>query len=64
MNDPLPEVPSPCTSVCQLDPHTSLCRGCLRTIQEIASWAAYTAPEKRAVLARIAQRRAGATSGV
>ncbi len=29
---------SPCIGVCQMDPVTELCRGCWRTIGEIASW--------------------------
>jgi len=33
-----PKVPSPCVSVCRIDPETSLCHGCLRTIDEIADW--------------------------
>ena len=33
------DLPSPCVSVCEIDPATRYCRGCLRTSQEIASWA-------------------------
>ena len=51
------DVPSPCIDVCQLDPVTGLCRGCLRSMQEIASWSSYSAVEKRAVLARLGVRR-------
>ena len=29
---------SPCIGVCQLDPTKNLCRGCGRTIAEIAAW--------------------------
>ena len=28
-------VPSPCISLCEIAPDTGLCRGCLRTIDEI-----------------------------
>ena len=52
-------VASPCINVCMLDPDTGWCEGCLRTIDEIAEWSAYSNAEKRAVLARIAQRVAG-----
>ncbi|MDH5338586.1 MAG: DUF1289 domain-containing protein, partial [Rubrivivax sp.] len=31
-------VPSPCINVCQMDEATGWCRGCLRTIDEIALW--------------------------
>ncbi len=31
-------VPSPCNSVCRVDPQTEFCLGCLRTLDEIAAW--------------------------
>lgn len=31
-------VPSPCMSVCQMDDATALCKGCLRTLDEIGRW--------------------------
>jgi predicted Fe-S protein YdhL (DUF1289 family) len=49
---------SPCTSVCVLDPSTGWCRGCFRTIQEIAGWLDFTAEEKRRVVRAIAERQA------
>ncbi len=48
---------SPCLGICLMDPATRTCRGCLRTIEEIAGWYAAGAAEKRAILARIAARR-------
>jgi predicted Fe-S protein YdhL (DUF1289 family) len=57
MNPAVQDVPSPCIDVCQLDATTGLCRGCLRTMQEIAGWTAYSAVQKRAVLARLGERR-------
>ena len=36
------EIPSPCTSVCTIDPATGWCAGCLRTIDEIAAWGEHT----------------------
>lgn len=50
-------VASPCISVCQMDPHTRLCVGCARTIEEIAGWSSYTRVEKLAVWQRIIERR-------
>jgi predicted Fe-S protein YdhL (DUF1289 family) len=41
-----------------LDRATGLCRGCLRSIDEIADWVEMTADQKRATLARIDERRA------
>jgi predicted Fe-S protein YdhL (DUF1289 family) len=57
-NDPIP--PSPCLGICLMDPATRTCRGCLRTIDEIAGWLDASAAEKRAILARLAVRRAAA----
>jgi predicted Fe-S protein YdhL (DUF1289 family) len=48
---------SPCLGICLIDPRTRTCRGCLRTIEEIAGWYDATAAEKRAILARLAERR-------
>ena len=56
---PLDEgVPSPCIDVCRMDARTGLCEGCLRTLDEIAAWAALTDAMKREVLANIEARRA------
>jgi len=49
---------SPCTGVCTLDPATALCRGCLRSIEEIAGWARFDAEAKRRVLAALPERQA------
>jgi predicted Fe-S protein YdhL (DUF1289 family) len=51
-------VPSPCVSICQMNAHSGLCGGCLRTIDEIAGWSCYSEAEKRAVWARLVERRA------
>jgi predicted Fe-S protein YdhL (DUF1289 family) len=53
---------SPCLGICLMDPRTRTCRGCLRTIEEIARWYYATPAEKRAILDRLAARRA-ATEG-
>jgi|tagenome__1003787_1003787.scaffolds.fasta_scaffold14005194_1 predicted Fe-S protein YdhL (DUF1289 family) len=58
-NDPVPSEPvsSPCTRVCVIDPVSKLCRGCLRTIDEITDWSGKSPAEKRAVLAVLKERR-------
>ncbi|WP_153584590.1 DUF1289 domain-containing protein [Caenimonas koreensis] len=43
------EVPSPCLSVCRMDPATDFCEGCMRTIDEIAAWGRMGDDEKRSV---------------
>jgi len=50
-------VPSPCTSVCRMDPSTGWCEGCLRTIDEIAAWAALSDTDKLVIWDRLAERR-------
>jgi len=51
-------VKSPCINVCRMDANSGLCEACLRTVDEIAGWAAANDDAKRLVLAAIAQRRA------
>ncbi|MDE8653811.1 DUF1289 domain-containing protein [Novosphingobium sp. H3SJ31-1] len=46
------DVPSPCTGVCRIDEATGWCRGCRRTLKEIADWPMLAPREKRAVLRR------------
>lgn len=50
-------VPSPCTSVCRMDPRTGWCEGCARTIDEIAAWSAMSDDDKRAVWDALDARR-------
>ena len=53
-------VPSPCISVCRIDPQTSLCEGCTRTLEEIATWSRLDTDARIAVWDRIEARRAPA----
>jgi len=39
-----------------IDPRTNLCFGCGRTLPEIARWHRMDGPERRAVMAQLAQR--------
>lgn len=48
---------SPCIGVCELDPASGLCRGCLRSGNEIAIWPAASRELRRQILRRIAVRR-------
>lgn len=52
--------PSPCVAVCVLDPGTGWCKGCYRTIGEIAGWLGMSEAERRAVVAALPGRRAAA----
>jgi predicted Fe-S protein YdhL (DUF1289 family) len=49
-------VPSPCISLCEMDPQSGLCRGCLRTIDEIMAWGSAGEASKRAIWAEIRRR--------
>lgn len=48
--------PSPCISVCQMDPQTGWCLGCLRTIEEIGAWSGNSDSDKRQVWQHISDR--------
>ena len=50
-------LPSPCTKVCEIARRSGLCRGCARTIDEIAGWASAPDGEKRRILAELPKRR-------
>jgi len=51
-------IASPCTSVCTIDPATGWCAGCLRTIDEIASWGSLDDRDRRAIWKLLPRRRA------
>jgi predicted Fe-S protein YdhL (DUF1289 family) len=53
---------SPCVGVCELDQASGLCRGCLRTLQEIARWGGLSAVERRMIKASLAERRCAVTA--
>jgi predicted Fe-S protein YdhL (DUF1289 family) len=48
--------PSPCISVCQIDPATGWCLGCKRTIDEIRDWMIMRPEERQRVLDALGQR--------
>jgi uncharacterized protein len=50
------DVPSPCVSVCRMDPASELCEGCFRTLDEIALWGRMEEEGKREVWRLIGQR--------
>jgi predicted Fe-S protein YdhL (DUF1289 family) len=49
---------SPCINICRMDARSGLCEGCLRTIDEIASWSTLDDAAKRAVWDAIDVRHA------
>ncbi len=48
---------SPCINVCVIDPADGQCKGCARTLDEIARWAAMSDGERDAILAALEDRR-------
>jgi len=56
-------VPSPCINVCTLDEATGLCRGCARTLDEIARWSCLSEQGKLQVWRLIRLRQSAATAG-
>lgn len=49
--------PSPCNSVCRIEPRTGWCEGCARTLDEIAAWSGLDEAGRRAVVALLDARR-------
>jgi len=53
-------IETPCIAVCMIDPRTSLCFGCGRTLPEIARWHRMESPERQAVMTQLPARMADA----
>jgi predicted Fe-S protein YdhL (DUF1289 family) len=51
-------IDTPCSKVCTLDPASGFCRGCGRTIEEIAAWGRLTPGERRRIMALLPDRLA------
>jgi uncharacterized protein len=55
-------VESPCLKVCVMDPASTFCIGCGRTISEIASWSRLSDADKRSVVNALPERLKAMTS--
>ena len=55
------KLPSPCTSVCEMDFKDEFCIGCYRTRGEIASWLSMDRSDQLNLLNILNERRAAAT---
>lgn len=60
---PVPRTPegrvaSPCINVCRMHEPTALCRGCARTIPEIAGWSKADDAERLRIHGLLPERRA------
>ena len=56
-------VSSPCIRLCAIDAPSGLCRGCGRTLGEIAAWGGLTEPERRRTMAALPARLAAQRRG-
>ena len=57
-------IETPCLKICVLEPGSRLCRGCGRTINEIAGWGAMSESDRRRVMALLPDRIAAIGSRV
>lgn len=57
-----PLIETPCLKICVLEPGSRLCRGCGRTIDEIAGWGAMSGSERRRIMALLPARIAAMTA--
>jgi uncharacterized protein len=51
-------IASPCTKVCTIDPASRLCRGCGRSLDEIARWMSLSDTERARIMAELPRRLA------
>jgi predicted Fe-S protein YdhL (DUF1289 family) len=58
-----PVIESPCVKICDIDRPSGLCRGCGRTLAEIARWSALTGSERRQIMAELPGRLAARFGG-
>jgi len=49
-------IASPCTKVCTIDPRSALCRGCGRTLGEIAQWTSLDEDERERIMGELPRR--------
>ncbi|UWP90014.1 DUF1289 domain-containing protein [Aliiroseovarius crassostreae] len=55
------EVDSPCVKICVVHRDAGLCTGCLRTLDEIASWSSLPAETRREIMKILPERRSELT---
>ena len=55
-------IETPCEKICIVDPPSGLCRGCGRSLNEIASWTAYSDGERTRIMKELPLRLAAMTN--
>lgn len=53
-------IATPCVGVCEIEPASALCKGCRRTLAEIAAWGTMPDAERQRIMNELGQR-SGAT---
>ncbi|MDO6583900.1 DUF1289 domain-containing protein [Salipiger sp. 1_MG-2023] len=48
---------SPCTNICVIEPKSRLCKGCLRSIDEITAWSRLGDDARRTIMETLPERR-------
>ena len=54
----LASIASPCINWCDINPSNVFCRGCFRTLEEIAIWSSANEVEKLAICHQLSERKA------
>ncbi|CAN1517239.1 COG3313 Predicted Fe-S protein [Burkholderiaceae bacterium] len=54
----LASIASPCINWCEINPSNGFCRGCFRTLEEIAIWSSANEVEKLAICHQLPERKA------
>ncbi|HEY1837829.1 MAG TPA: DUF1289 domain-containing protein [Rhizomicrobium sp.] len=49
-------ISSPCIKICEIDPASRLCRGCGRSLNEIAQWGSLSEAQRRVLMAILPER--------
>jgi predicted Fe-S protein YdhL (DUF1289 family) len=47
---------TPCVKICTYEPQQGLCRGCGRSLQEIAAWASMNADQREKIMQQLPDR--------
>jgi uncharacterized protein len=57
-SSPLAKPSSPCLKICVVDHGAGICRGCHRTLAEIAAWSGMSEEARKAIMAELPARGA------
>lgn len=47
---------TPCKNICKIDPHTEICIGCNRYVEEIEVWSILTDDERSCIMEKLKDR--------